>query len=286
MTVAIALKCSDGVLVASDSMASQARIASSADKVFTLQSQPIIWTASGSLFVIEEVATQLAEVEQGIASNADAEAAFAAPDLPAVRSTLYTHITETMKGCYSGALPYGLQQLENGRHPFFTDFLLAGYAKETPFLLEIASDGEMNWHTDEGFYAIGSGGDFASVAQALMRHYLDSGPLPLQYGMQLAYRTIETACEVSSMHVRTPVQIAVADDSGARILKKEEMDRVASGVAGWKQIERDALWGNIPSAGTSDLDSPPSFDDAQAEAVKASTVIPAQDTGSKDRIPK
>lgn len=282
MTVAIALKCSDGVLVASDSMASQKRIASSADKVFAFQNQPIVWTASGSLFVIEEVAAKLDGFERSLTTGTDASLAFVIPDLPAVRSMLYSNITGAMKDCYSGALPYGLEQVENGKHPFFTDFLLAGYSNKTPFLLEISCNGEMNWHTDEGFYAIGSGGDFASVAQALMRHYLDLGPLPLRYGMQLAYRAIDTACEVSSMHVRTPVQIAVVDDTSTRIIDREERDKIAAAVQGWKEIERDALWGNIPSAESSELESPPTLGAAAAEASELALKVPVQGDRSTD----
>ena len=45
MTVALGLVCSDGVLVASDSMASNGRVASAAIKVHRLDKRPIVWTA-------------------------------------------------------------------------------------------------------------------------------------------------------------------------------------------------------------------------------------------------
>jgi hypothetical protein len=118
----------------------------------------------------------------------------------------------------------------------------------------------VNWHTNEGFCAIGSGGAFAAVAQGLMKHYLDGGPLPLQYGMQLAYRTIETACEVSSMWVRVPVQLAIVDKDGPRVLDHAEIEQLKDEVVGWKQLERDTLWRKISDVPAEDLETPPSFD--------------------------
>jgi 20S proteasome alpha/beta subunit len=267
MTVALALVCSDGVLVASDSMASNGPVASTAVKVRQLAKQPIVWTASGSVFVIEEAAQQLADLEEKIAQDPNAQAAFDLPDLNVIRQNMAGFLKRTMAQCYQSALPFGSQQQVNGtHHPFITDFLVTGYTQATPYLLEVANDGQVNWHTEEGFYAIGSGGAFAAVAQGLMKHYLDGGPLPLKYGMQLAYRTIETACEVSSMWVRTPVQVAIVDKDGARLLDHAEIEQLKDEVTGWKQLERDALMRKISDVPAEELETPPSFDTAQADA--------------------
>jgi 20S proteasome alpha/beta subunit len=265
MTVALALVCSDGVLVASDSMASNGPIASTAVKVRQLAEQPIVWTASGSVFVIEEAAQQLSNLETQLGQNAQAQVAFGKPDLAVIRQNLAGCLKQTMAQCYGSALPFANQQQVNGNHPFITDFLVTGYTQATPYLLEVAHDGQVNWHTEEGFYAIGSGGAFAAVAQGLMKHYLDGGPLPLKYGMQLAYRTIETACEVSSMWVRTPVQLAVVTEDGARVLDHAEIEQLKDEVSGWKQLERDALLRNVLDVPADELETPPSFEDPQAE---------------------
>jgi 20S proteasome alpha/beta subunit len=260
MTVALALICSDGVLVASDSMASNGPIASTAVKVRRLTQQPIVWTASGSVFIIEEAAQQLTNLEAQIGQIPQVLAAFSQPELDVIRQHIANCLKQTMRQCYASALPFGAnQQVNNSHHPFITDFLVTGYTQATPYLLEIANDGQVNWHTAEGFYAIGSGGVFAAVAQGLMKHYLDGGPLPLQYGMQLAYRTIETACEVSSMWVRTPVQLAIVDKGGARVLNHAEIEQLRDEVSGWKQLERDALWRKVSDVPAEDLETPPSF---------------------------
>lgn len=260
MTVALGLVCSDGVLVASDSMASNGPVASNAVKVHQFAHQPIVWTASGSVYVIEETAHQLSELEKRLGENPQVEALFAEPNLSVIRQNIATCLKQTMAQCYGSALPFGVnQQVTGGHHPFITDFLVAGYAQTTPYLLEVANDGQVNWHTDVGFYAIGSGGTFAAVAQGLMKHYLEAGPLPLQYGTQLAYRTIETACDVSSMFVRTPVQLAVVDKNGARVLDHGEIEQLKDEVMGWKQLERDALWRMVSDVPVEELETPPSF---------------------------
>src|ERR1700728_1909914 len=162
MTVALALICSDGVLVASDSMASNGPVASTAVKVRQLAQQPIVWTASGSVFIIEEAAQQLTNLETQIGKDAQVLAAFGQPDLAVIRQSIASLLKQTMAQCYGSALPFGTQQQVNGNHPFITDFLVTGYTQTTPYLLEVAHDGQVNWHTDEGFYAIGSGGAFAA----------------------------------------------------------------------------------------------------------------------------
>jgi ATP-dependent protease HslVU (ClpYQ) peptidase subunit len=90
--------------------------------------------------------------------------------------------------------------------------------RSTPYFFEVAHDGQRNWHTAAKFYAIGSGGDFASVANALMEHYLEGEELTVNLGMRLAFRTIKATCRVSSQYVREPVQLAVVDKNGARTL--------------------------------------------------------------------
>jgi hypothetical protein len=103
-----------------------------------------------------------------------------------------------------------------------------------------------------------------------MKHYLDGGPLPLNYGTQLAYRTIETACEVSSMYVRIPVQLAVVDSKGTRVLDHGEIEQLKDEVAGWKQLERDTLWRKVADVPADELETPPSIDQSPEGARGAS----------------
>jgi 20S proteasome alpha/beta subunit len=240
VTVAIGLVCSDGVLVASDSMGSDIQTASKVTKVFKLDCCPIVWTAAGSVYVIEEVKQALKGIDLANTQTGGPPTVFAKPDPAGLRNKLKGTILKTMGTCYSGALastPLPPGAIAPG---FIADFLVCGYANATPWLLEFARDGQVNWHTDAGFYALGSGGPFATVAHGLMAHYLAT-PLSIGQRMKVAYRAIETTCEVSHSGVGPPVQIAVVDDAGARILGKEEVDAVGEQVARWKTLEVETL---------------------------------------------
>lgn len=233
MTVATGLVCSDGVLVASDSMASDPATAHKVNKVFRLQNCPAVWTASGSIYVIEEVEATLAGIDQPTV-------AFTQPNLPALRERLRTHIHKTMQKCYTSALASSPFPAGSTAANFHTSFLVAGYASQKPWLLEFAHDGQVNWHTEFGFYAIGSGGPFARVAHGLMAHYL-SRQLTLKQGLQVAYRAIETTCEVSPGGVGMPVRIALVDESGPRVLEESEISEIGDLVARWKTLEAETL---------------------------------------------
>src|SRR5665213_4095398 len=110
MTVAIGLVCSDGVVVASDSMASMGTTARPICKVFAQPELQMVWTASGSVYVIEEVAQVIADSVK--VSNV--KASCHAPDPNGIRTTLAPKVTAAMKKCYESALPFGLNQAVNG----------------------------------------------------------------------------------------------------------------------------------------------------------------------------
>lgn len=58
--------------------------------------------------------------------------------------------------------------------PMHSDFLVLGYANNTPYFLELSGDGQLNWHTAGKFAVVGSGGPFAEVANGLMAHYVEA----------------------------------------------------------------------------------------------------------------
>src|SRR5262245_9401170 len=147
MTVAIGLVCSDGVLVAADSMASSGPVAAKSIKVRRFGSLPVVGTASGSVYVIEEVEVGLDAFDKAVQSDTNAQGLYLAPDLNFIRQNLTKPVRQIMGQCYGSALPFGLNQSQNGAHPFISDFLFAGFSNDTPYLLELAHDGQVNWHT-------------------------------------------------------------------------------------------------------------------------------------------
>jgi 20S proteasome alpha/beta subunit len=240
MTVAIGLVCNDGVLVASDSMASDPQTAHDATKVFKLDCCPVVWTAARSVYVIEEVQNALAGIDHPNANTGGPPQMFGRPDLPALRGSLKATIHRTMETCYKSALastPFPPGVIAPG---FGAEFLVCGYANSIPWLLEFGQDGQINWQTQFGFSALGSGGPFATVARGLMAHYL-ANPLSLEQSMKVAYRTIETTYEVSPGGVGPPVQIAVVDRNGARVLDRADVEAIGVLVDRWKTLEAETL---------------------------------------------
>jgi proteasome beta subunit len=223
-------------------MGSNHMIAEPVVKVHTLANNPVAWTGSGSVYVMEEVEAALAaQLDQG------PQPALTTPQPLLLRGKFKTAIVETMRKCYQSALstvPFPPGQTATS---FVADFLLVGFANGEPWFLEVATDGQINWHTSGRFYATGSGGQFATVCHALMRHYLEDD-LSLDHGKLVAYRAIATTCQVSSGLVGLPVQMAVVDARGQRVLDDDEMKEVSTGVQRWMAIEAGTLRMNSLSA--------------------------------------
>lgn len=249
MTVALGLVCRDGVVVAADSMGSSGNIAGHSEKVKALENLPVVWTGAGSVYVLEEVEQKLLEID----STPEVARHFTEPDPLELRKILKSNVIGAMKAC-NASTPHA--NAPQGAIFFPTDTLFLGFSNGRPYFLEVAQDGQLNWHTDRGFYAIGSGGEFATVARALMEHHLQEGHLELDQGRQLAWRTVDTTIAVSSAGVGPPVQMAVADDHGARILGDDEIRVVREQVSSWKQFERDALRGKWDAVETEGEDPP------------------------------
>lgn len=257
MTVAIGLVCEDGVIVASDSMASTSTgNAMPSQKVNAFENNPVIWTAAGSVYVKEEVA-----VEFATKLDAKPEDVFTGPQINLLRNKVKNVLQPTVHKCYKSALstaPYAPGMTAGS---MISAFLLLGYSNGTGWFLEMDHDGSLNWHHERGFYAIGSGGPFAQVCHALMKHYMVDD-LSLEQGLRLAYRAIETTCSASSGHVGLPVQLAVVDEDGARILTPDEVSTVGTAVERWMELERDTLQMSPAAPGDKDVEELPSVEEA------------------------
>lgn len=262
MTVAIGLVCLDGVVVAADSLSSSGGVARQGQKVRALSTLPVAWTSSGSVYVIEDVEMALNELDALAAETVEIKESFVKPNLPVVRQNLAQYVRGAMTKCYKSLMP-GYQMVPTvagPKHPWASDFLIVGYSDKTPYFLEIADDGQLNWHTEARFYAVGSGGEFAAVTEALMAHYVEGGDLTVDMGLQVAARAIETTCRVSSAHVRGPVQLAVVDEAGARVLDQSDVDQVMHGVEAWLELEKDTLQTSIAPA--VEIENPPEYEES------------------------
>lgn len=232
MTVAIGLLCSDGAVVAADSMLSSGNVATRMTKVFACPHRRMIWAGAGSVSTIDEVREEFQRLND-------------LTDIGRVRC--FTDVQEADLRLLLGerlraALTRGYTQIVNvpGITPLDMGVktLLLGYSNGRGWFFESAPNGPLS--TAGQFAAMGSSGVYATVAGALLHHYL-AGDLRVHEGLMLAYRAIDTTIGVSLANVGPPVQIAVCDAAGARVLNSEALDRLRTEVEGWKVLERESL---------------------------------------------
>jgi hypothetical protein len=246
MSVAVGLVCNDGVVTAVSGRPVRGGAGVLDSAVGALSSLPVVWGAVGSLYVIEDVTTifsqldKLAQSEQlTIVHN------FREPRLEQVKQNLGTYVRDPMKKAYESALP-GTQPVptfEGMVHPFATDFLVLGFSRGTPWLIEIANDGRLIWRTGAGRYAVGAGSDAGFLARSLLAVFAGGRDLGVEEATAIAYRTVATTLELSAGMAGAPVQIAVADAEGARTLGSDEVAALADLVERWTKAESEALPG-------------------------------------------
>ena len=244
MSIAIGLACEDGVVAAASGRPVRGGAGVLDSSVGALSALPVIWSAVGSIYVIEDVAAyvsqldKLAQSEQlTIVQN------FKGPRLDQVKQNLGTYIRDPMKKCYESALPgtEPVPTFEGMVHPFATDFLVLGYASGTPWFVEVANDGRLVWRTGAGHHAVGAGGEAALLARAVLRMYAEGRDVGVEMAKAVAYRTVVTTLELSAGIPGAPVQIAVADAAGSRVLGREEVAAVGALADRWAEAEGETV---------------------------------------------
>lgn len=241
MTVALGIVCTDGVLVASDSMGSSGPVATHVDKVRALEHNGVIWVFSGPQYVGQQVETAIAQ------SDDDRQS-------PCSPASLSASLCDVIKEAYDvPVVPPGgnHEDLKNYR----SEALLLGWQGGQPAFFHVPSDLAPVECREGHFLAIGSGHEYASVVAAALAHHTGK-PLTLDKAMLVAFRIVTTVCKVSSWGVGLPVQMAIADESGARVLLRDELERIETGYQRWLTSERtDFAGGEDAGSGQSDLPS-------------------------------
>lgn len=228
MTIALGLVCSDGVLVASDSMGHSGPIATRVEKARALTGSSVVWAVSGSTFTTQRI-------EESISKNDRRRSLKVTP------AKLADRLRPVVQEAYAVPSPApGADSDTSAVHA--AEALLLGWCEDEPSFVHLPADLAPVDCCGRSFVAIGSGHEFAAVVHATLRH--QAGPaLTLQQGMLLAYRIVATVCEVSSWGVALPVQIAVADAGGARVLGDRDLEEIDTGVQRWLASETAGFLG-------------------------------------------
>lgn len=234
MTVVIAIRCSDALVMASDSQATEAhpnvhqRVRRETDKVFPLGGR-VLWGASGMGSVIEELGEALPGHERSIERSTN------------IPSTVKRPVKTVLKNHYDGFVRVPEVPLSEQSLPV-ASVLFAGYdGNDDPYIVEVDHNCNASRYEDEGFHAIGSGASFAQMSNALLAHF-EVAQRPLAHGLLVAYRVLDAVINTSAYGVGGPIQLwQLTRESGAEHIRDEELSQIQAQVGGWQTLERESL---------------------------------------------
>jgi len=242
-TLIIAIRCSDGVVIASDSAASDAESGTKQPikKIRKIPEAPILYGGSGSVGLLQKISEAINKFK---VKQHD--------DIGKIRSRLKSLIVPKLKESRELHVPY--PQFPYDKPPAAV-VLFAGVHDKEPWILEIEKDGSDTMYDEElgGFAAIGSG---KLLAQAIFRPHLMT-PRDLSLGKVFAYRVIEDSVELAAGGLALPVQMhSISIDGKVQQIKDEELRSLADTCQGWRSLERETV-GKLLSPDREEDVSPP-----------------------------
>ncbi|HKV21606.1 MAG TPA: proteasome protein, partial [Mycobacterium sp.] len=223
MTVVLALRCADGIVLASDSQITDPGrgVSYPAQKLHAL-GEHAAWGGSGSRAVLYDIEQLL---------NAEPDAVVDAQD---VGRALQARVLPIFKHHYANFIS-DVPETKPGATPA-TYVLAAGYSGGQPFIVDIDPHGLIGHHEETGFQAVGSGAPMAQQAYALLANFL-TAERGVDYGVVAALRVLD-ALDVSSPTVGGPMDICRITDEGAHHLSPDEIEKVGDQLARWLEAEQ------------------------------------------------
>jgi 20S proteasome alpha/beta subunit len=245
MTIVIALACSDGVVMASDSQASEiaAGVRWNVTKVFQL-SDSAVWGGTGDGQTITEIDHALQAIRPQVEAGGNLIQLLPAAIHPVLTRRYATFIQ----------VP-GLQMTTPA-----TGALACGYdSGRGRWIVEVDPHCISSDYADRGFHAVGSAAGFALLGNALLNHFRPA-ERPLSQGRLIAYRVINAAIQTSMSGVGGDIQMWYVDGSGVHQVGENDLDEIKNLVGGW-QVEEgkvlDRVFGSEPSPAEPEPAPPP-----------------------------
>lgn len=228
MTVVLAVRCEDGLVLGSDSQITESdRGMSYPDPKLHRLGDGAVWGGSGARSVLHDLEVQFAAEAEEIVGSQDVGRALQERIVPVLRHH-YEHFIPEVPG----------EQFEGTPSAYV---LAAGYSHGEPFIVQVDPTGLVGRYEDVGFHAIGSGAPMAQQAGALLGHF-QMMDRDVDYGVMAVVRVLD-ALKVSQPMVGGPLNIARITPDGARQLEEKDIEEARRHVARWEQAERRALDG-------------------------------------------
>lgn len=225
MTLVLALRCRDGVVLASDGQSTADTLGQPtrqpARKLFDIGGR-IAWGAAGSVGLQQTLRARLAALELPGGDPAAVRRALAEAVIPIQQQALESHVPH------------------RGSEPPELACIFSWWDDGGPAILEMPRTGsDHQFH--ECYSAIGSGEIFAKFAMVSIAH-LDAGELDLEQAKLVAYKAVSDAIAVAALFLGPPIQMYVVTRDGAqRVPERELAGGISDSVDAWKARQREAL---------------------------------------------
>jgi proteasome beta subunit len=228
MTVVLAVRCEDGLVLGSDSQITESDRDMSyiAHKLHPL-GEHAAWGGSGARSVLRDLELQF---------DVEAEQILGARD---VGHALQERMVPVLRRHYELFIPQVPGEEMPGTPSAY--LLAAGYSHGEPFIVKVDPTGLVGRYEEVGFHAIGSGAAMAQQAGALLGHF-QMKERDVDYGVIAMVRVLD-ALATSQPMVGGPLNLFRITEEGARALDADEIDEVRGHVERWEQADQAALDG-------------------------------------------
>ncbi|MGV0741790.1 proteasome protein [Mycolicibacterium sp. XJ870] len=227
MTVVLAIRCADGLVMGSDSQITDPGrgLSYPAQKLHPLGTRAA-WGGSGSRAVLYDLEQIFSAEPEAILDVDDVGRALQQRTVPVLKHHYENFIEDVPAAKSGGATPA-------------TYVLAAGFAGVRPFIVDIDPHGLIGHHEEIGFQAVGSGAPMAQQAYALLANFrmTERG---VDYGLVAALRVLD-ALDASSPSVGGPMDLCRITADGADHLDAEAVDGIREQVGRWLKLEDRAL---------------------------------------------
>jgi len=227
MTVVLALRCADGVVLGSDSQITDSArgLSYPAQKLHPF-GDTAAWGGSGSRAVLYDLEQLFDSCAPAVLGSENIGHAVQERVVPVLRRH-YDQFVEQVPGeKQSGATPA-------------TYVLTAGYAGGRPFIVDIDPHGLIGRYEEVGFHAVGSGAAMAQQAGALLAHFRMT-ERAVDYGVVAVARILDTL-RVTSPSIGGPIDIYRITSDKATGLSEKDVAGARKQARRWSELESKAL---------------------------------------------
>jgi proteasome beta subunit len=228
VTLVLALRCGDGVVLASDGQATAEAAGQPTRrpvrKLFDLGGR-VAWGAAGSIGLQQTLGDALAEREDELVRAAGC-------------GRLRRELTEILIPVQQRALKDFVPH--PGSQPPDLACIFCWCEGGGARILSVPRTGS-DHQLHESHSAVGTGDIFADFAMTSIAP-LDLGRLTLEQAKMVAFKAVSDAIDVAAIYLGPPIQMYVVTEDGARALPATELDGgLADSVEAWKSRQRETL---------------------------------------------